>query len=315
MIYYLHWRDVNLYYMNRIKQHLFNWFEYFKEHFIRIVFIIAFFGICCFLFTLLPRENVLDSNYNIAEQHIVIFGITLENWLTALSIIGLIIGAIWAIYQFDKNVNRKQQEKASEIAKDFANNFVERFSIISEVLLKNEEIRTMLSKITNENLKSFTNIEILDMVNDKNCFNKYSQIINSKKTQIRYEKLLNKLYNKKEKEKFNSYFPLLVENTLNQLEAACINISSNAAGSEYIYNSLHQSFLKFVEILSIRISTNNRNNVDKYYTHIIQVYNMWNNQKYKDIEKFKKTQKKINKLNSKAKKEIKKLLEKKNKTV
>lgn len=301
--------------MNKIKQHLFNWFEYIKEHFVRVVFITAIFGICCFLFTLFPRENILDSNNNISEQHIIILGITLENWLTALSIIGLIIGAIWAIYQFDKTINRKQQEKSSEIAKDFANNFVERFSIISKVLLKNEEIKAMLSKISNENLKSFTNMEILDIVKDKNCFNKYSQIINSKKTQIRYKTLLNKFYNKKEQEKFNSYFPLLVENTLNQLEAACINISSNAAGSEYIYNSLHQSFLHFVEILSVKISTNNRNNVDKYYTHIIQVYNMWNNQKTKDIEKFNKTQKKINKLNNKAKNEIKKLLEKKNKTV
>ena len=304
-----------MYYMNKIKQHLFNWFEYIKEHFVRVVFITAILGICCFLFTLFPRENILDSNNNISEQHIIILGITLENWLTALSIIGLIIGAIWAIYQFDKTINRKQQEKSSEIAKDFADNSVERFSIISKVLLKNEEIKAMLSKISNENLKSFTNMEILDIVKDKNCFNKYSQIINSKKTQIRYKTLLNKFYNKKEQEKFNSYFPLLVENTLNQLEAACINISSNAAGSEYIYNSLHQSFLHFVEILSVKISTNNRNNVDKYYTHIIQVYNMWNNQKSKDIEKFNKTQKKINKLNNKAKNEIKKLLEKKNKTV
>lgn len=259
--------------------------------------------------------NILNDNFNIVEQHIIIFGITLENWLTSLSIIGLIIGAIWAIYQFDKNVNRKQQEKASEIAQDFANNFIERFSIISKVLLKNNEMRKMLSKIANGELKSFTRIEILDAVGDKNCFNKYSQIVKSKKTQNRYETILNKLYNEKEKEKFNSCFPLLVENTLNQLEAACINISSNAAGSEYIYNSLHQSFLQFVEVLSIKISTNNRNNVDKYYTHIIQVYNMWNNQKIKDIEKFKKTQKKIQKMDDKAKKEIKKLLEKKNKTV
>ena len=304
-----------MYYIDKIKQHLFNWAEYIKEHLVRIVFIIAIFGICCFLFTLFPRENILDSNNNISEQHIIILGITLENWLTALSIIGLIIGAIWAIYQFDKNINRKQQEKASEIAKDFANNFVERFAIISEILIKNGEIRAMLSKIANKKLKSFTTVEILENVNDNNCFKKYSQIINSRRTQFRYKTLLNKLYTKKEQEKFNSNFSILVENTLNQLEAICINISSNAAGSEYIYNSLHQSFLQFVEILSIKISTNNKNNVDKYYTHIIQVYNMWNIQKSKDIEKFNKTQKKIDKLNSKAEKEIKKLLEKKNKTV
>ena len=140
-------------------------------------------------------------------------------------------------------------------------------------------------------------------------------IINYKKTQKRYLDKLKKIYNEDEQKKFDSYFPLMVENTLNRLEAICINISSQAAGSEYIYNSLHQSFLQFVEILAIKISTNNTNNVDKFYTNIIQVYNMWNKQKNKDIQKLKKTEKKISKLNSKVDNEIRKLLEKKNKTV
>ena len=42
---------------------------------------------------------------------------------------------------------------------------------------------------------------------------------------------------------------------------------------------------------------------------------MWNKQKEKDIKKLRKTQIKINKLNTKAKQEINNLLTKKNKTV
>lgn len=301
-------------YINRIKSHLSNWFEYAKEHFVRIIFILLLFALLCSAFTLFNRQEVIENNV-IVEQHILILGITLENWFTWLSIIALAITALWAIYQFDKSISRKQQEKGAEIANKFADNLIERFSIISSVLIKNNEIKKMVSKISNSNLKNFTTVEIANIVGDKNCFNKYNQVIESKRTQNRYNGILNKLYNHTEKEKFDSCFPLLIENTLNKLEAICIHISSEAAGSEYIYNSLHQSFLNFVETLAVRISSNNNNNVDKYYTHIIQVYNMWNTQKLKDINKYRKTERKIEKLNNKAKREIDKLLEKKNKTV
>ena len=304
-----------MYYVSRVKKHLINWFYYLKEHLIRLIFISLIFAFFCYIFTLFPRNNIVDSSNNISEQHIIIHGITLENWFTWISTVGLIVAAVWAIYQFDKSTNRKQQEKASEIAQDFANNLVERFAIISNVLLKNQEIQRMLIKQSEHSIRDFTTIEIINIIKDKNCFNKYNQIINSKKTQSRYKSILNKLYTKSEQEKFDSHFPLLVENTLNKLEAICINISSNAAGSEYIYNSLHQSFLQFIEILSIKIASSNHNNVDKYYTHIIQVYNMWNNQKSKDIDKLNKTKRQIEKLNKKANKKINKLLIKENKTV
>ena len=121
--------------------------------------------------------------------------------------------------------------------------------------------------------------------------------------------------NNKEKEKFDSNFNVLVSNTLNQLEAICISISSEAAGSQFIYESLHQMFLSTIEILYLKISDSNRNNVDKYYTNVISVYNMWNFQKDKDIKKLTKTSKKIQKLENKMNKEIKNLLNKQTKTV
>lgn len=303
-----------MYYLNRIKSHLLNWWEYIKEHFVRIIFILVLLILLCIAFCFFPKQNVITDNI-VTDQHIIIFGITLENWFTYISMIALLITAVWAIYQFDKSTSRKQQEKGAEIAKDFADDFIEKFAIISKVLLENKEIKKMVSKVFNSKISSFTTMEIENIVEDKACFNKYNQIIKSKRTQARYTKFLNKMYSEKEKEKFNSNFYLLVENTLNHLEAVCMNISSQAAGSDYIYNSLHQSFLKFVETLAIRISTNNNNNVDKFFTHIIQVYNMWNIQKDKDIVKFRKTEKKIQKLNDKAEKEINKLLKKENKTV
>ena len=52
--------------------------------------------------------------------------------------------------------NDSEQEKASEIAQSFADNLVERFAIISDVLLSNQEMQQLLVKVSNSNLKSFT---------------------------------------------------------------------------------------------------------------------------------------------------------------
>ena len=121
-----------MYYFDRLKTHLCNWCEYAKEHLLRIVVILIVAGICAYGFTLLPKENIIIDNV-ITEQHILILGITLENWFTWCSLIGLILTAIWAIYQFDKTTSRKHQEKGAEIAKEFANNFIEKLSIICNV--------------------------------------------------------------------------------------------------------------------------------------------------------------------------------------
>lgn len=297
--------------MKKNIEHLIDFLIYLKEHLLCIILIIVFFILAGVILVHLPVNNPA----NIESQQIIIWGVSLENWSIWYTILGLIVTALWSTYQYTKNVTRKQQEKASAIAQDFSNQLVEKISIISNVLLKNSEIHKMVSRISNSSLQNFTTMEIVNILNDKNCFSIYSKCLTSKRTQKRYKDILDKVYSKKEQEKFCTSFSLLVETTLNQLEAICINISSHAAGSEYIYNSLHQSFLKFVEILAIKISANNNNNVDKYFTHIIQVYNMWNTEKNKDIEKFEKTQRRISKLYDKAEKEVNKILEKKNKTV
>lgn len=253
--------------------------------------------------------NIVNSD---EVQQILIFGISLDNWCTLLTMFGVVIGAGWGLIQYDKNMKLRQQEKASEIAQDFANNLIEKTALISDTLMSNKEFQKMIVKIVkSKKLNQFTYWEIIDILGDKQCFNKCEQIIRSKRTQQKYTQLLKTKYNETECTRFNSNFSILVETTLNHIEAVCINISSKAAGSQFIYDSLHQSFLNITEILSIKISKGNYNNVDKYFINIIDVYNMWNKQKNKDIQKFNKTQAKINKLKYKASLEVNKLLNKK----
>lgn len=303
---------------NQIKNlgtYIYDWAKIFFGNVFKII------GISIIIFILLAISIFIFNKCDIRtpsdveSQEIFFYGISLNNWGTWITLIGLIFTAIWSMHQFKKSQLSTQQEKASEIAQDFANNLIERMGLISEVLIQNQEVKKMIKIIDNTNISQFTMLEVQSIFNDPKCCDKFIDIIRSKNTQKRYNKILNNNYNSKEKEKFDSHFTVLVDNTLNQLEAICINISSKAAGSQFIYESLHQMFLSTVEILYLRISGSNENNVDKYYTNIISVYNMWNIQKNKDIKKLNKTNRKIQKHQEKMEKEITKLLNKQTKTV
>lgn len=310
-------------YINEIKNKLVGLFVKFKSIIIKAIitilkfaFVIFLVGLFLFLSVWLSKYCNIQNPTEVESQEIYIFGISLENWCTWITLFGLLFTAIWSMHQYNKNKLSKQQEKASEIAKDFSNELIEKMGIVFDVLMPNIAMQKMISKIVqSKKLNQFTTIEISAILDDKDCFEKCDKIIHSKRTQSRYDKILEQRYSDVERNKFDSYFPLLVENTLNRLEAICINISSQAAGSQFIYDSLHQSFLRTIEVLSIRISSSNHNNVDKYYTNIIQVYDMWNIRKNKDIKKLNKTNKKISKLENKMEKTINNLLSKKSKTV
>lgn len=295
-------------------KHLKNFWKYiqyiFNHLFCVILLIFIVFLSCLFL----SKCTIINPS-TVESQEILIAGISLDNWGIWFTAIGLIITAVWSMYQYHKNFLIKQQEKATAIAQEFANHLVEKFGLISDTLLGDEQFNKIIEKFPLEKFKDFTVLEVLELSNNKNIFNDFNSIITSKSTQKRYTRLLKKRYSKVEREKFDSFFPLLVENTLNKLEAVCISITSKAAGSQFIYDSLHATFLNIVQLLAIHICSNNKNNVDKYFSHIISVYNMWMQEREKSIKANNKTMKKIDKLSKHAESEIKKLQKRNIKTV
>jgi len=299
-----------------------NFMKYFLK-FLKIVPIIFLVSIFLLLSIMFFNFCDIQNPNEVQSQEIYICKISLSNWGTWITLVGLFFTAIWSMHQYIKSKLSKQQEKASQIATDFADNLIEKMGLISKTLLKNSYIQKVTSIFDNhpECLSQFTTFEIEDILvaenedEDVDVFKNFKDILCSEDTQKEYQNFLNEKYSEKEQEKFNSKFPVLVESTLNHLEAICITITSQAAGSEFIYDSLHQTFLKTIKILAILIAANNNNNVDKYFTNIIQVYNMWNKRKNKDIKKLIKTQKKINKMQKRMDNEVKKLLSKETKTV
>lgn len=322
-------------YLDRIKSHLSNWWEYAKEHFVRIVVILIITAICIYIFTLFPKENVIINNI-ITEQHIMLLGITLENWFTWGSLIGLIFTAIWAIYQFDKSTSRKRQEKGAEIAKEFSKGLLLKCGIVTIVYKKSKLYNILNSNKEYDSFRNFTISELREIYGndlpyiyrnlEEECDldNIYHTLLksrislnckctseNSKDTNIEkdnseeQEKTLHELMSYDEiKQLFildnkdlPFHFSTLVDDVLNELEYLCMDISSQAADSKYIYQSLHQIFFRTIKILSIEICLrNNGKYCDKFYTNVIHVYNEWTKIYEKDSKKEENRKKEVDKI-------------------
>lgn len=303
-----------MYYLNKIKNHIYNWFDYIKEHLIKFIIIFLLFILFSLLFVVFLKEHTVN-------QQILILGITLENWFTGLSIFAIFITAIWALYQFDKNTTLKQQEKASEIAKSFSNKLTVKCSIICCVINHSELFNLLELDIKKyDDFKIFNTNEIRNIYNDDNFIEKYKKVKSESNLNSIYYRLLESLVSNKsfrnlmnENKEYsleearhlfildNSDLPFnfasLISSVLNELEYLCMSLSSQAAGSKYVYQSLHQVFLRTMRCLSVEIAISNNNCYsDKFYTNAIHVYNEWTNLYMLNLKKENKQKDKVNKL-------------------
>lgn len=90
-------------------------------------------------------------------------------------------------------------------------------------------------------------------------------------------------------------FNTVTNTLLNMLEHFCMALNSEVADDEILYPSLHQVFFSIVSLLYVYIcSANNGNATDKYYTHVIALYNKWDAKHQADIKLLKDVEQEIN---------------------
>lgn len=113
----------------------------------------------------------------VESQEILLGGISLDNWGIWITIIGAIIASLWAMYQYSKNLSFKQQEKASEIAKCFADNLTQKCMIVCIVIEKS--ILNDILDFKNKDcfcFSQFNTNEIRNIYNDDNFISRYKEI-------------------------------------------------------------------------------------------------------------------------------------------
>lgn len=173
--------------------------------------------------------------------------------------------------------NKERAEKSINIAEQFANSIIPKLSIIFGVFEK-FGLYKILEEVKFINFTDF-DIDELNELYSQESIQKYQELL-SKNSHI--------LINDKKVDVED-----LMVTTLNQLEHMCMYISTKVADEKYIYNSLHQQFFKAISFLYISISLTNINNKDKYYTNIIEVFNIWKSKYIKYDKKEKKMKKKL----------------------
>ena len=303
--------------MNFIKKyikHFGNFLDYIINHLLCILVLILIFITSFAILRLFPSYMPTD----IQSQEIYIFGISLANigvWFTG---VGVLIAAFWSMFQFSKSVSRKQQENGAEIAKLFSDDLLEKCAVLGKVILSSE--LNPLLKYDNLDYKSFKNFDIKELIdlydgNDEVC-RKMKYILSSDEIQQIYLRKLDttislkdisindKKYTTEEARQIfilnNKNMPFrfidLVSNVLNTLEYISMYISSQSADSKYVYQSLHQIFLKTVKLLAPIICVQNKNYSDKLYTNIIFVYKDWCELNEKDKKSEAKKKEKIYKI-------------------
>lgn len=67
----------------------------------------------------------------------------------------------------------------------------------------------------------------------------------------------------------------VVSNTLNDLEFFSMNFVSGVADDSVVFPSLHQTYLTLVQLLYYYIAVQNKNEKDKFYTNVIELFEKW----------------------------------------
>lgn len=195
-------------------------------------------------------------------------------WLSVVIAIISFLSAYFVYKDYKNRKNKERAEKSIQIAEEFAKNIIVPLSYINSIF-KKLEIDKLINKV------SFLDFSDFDCEELKELF--------SVQDVVNYQELLNK------NESYTKDKAIII-NTLNRLEYLCMYVATEIADEKYIYNSLHQQFLSAIALLYFEISLINTDNKDKYYTNIIQVYNLWKNkyiESIKNEQKIKKKQKKL----------------------
>lgn len=175
-----------------------------------------------------------------------------------------------------------------------------RISIKSWNEIKEKSKKEKEEYIENILKKNYSKKEITDLKKKKMLFEEFEKYCLNNNIKAEINKAYIREYSDEEARQLfildNQYLPFsfskLVSDVLNELEYICMYISSQSAGSYFVYQSIHQIFLKTVKSTALNIAYANKNYSDKYYTNIIHVYKEWYNKREFDLRKEKNNKRK-----------------------
>lgn len=83
----------------------------------------------------------------------------------------------------------------------------------------------------------------------------------------------------------NAFMSNFISETLNNLEYFAMYFTHNIADESVIYQSTHQAYIEITELLYYHICQVNTPNSSKFYTNLIELYNIWKSKQIKLLDK------------------------------
>lgn len=206
----------------------------------------------------------------------------------------IVAGVIFAGFQYyisesnnHKKFQAEQIQRAIDLAEYYKDNVLNKYSLIKFVY-EQTEIINVLQKANFNSFKEFDMAEAKELYSE-NDLKKIKTIYKSKKfvdTIILANSIFmfNNSIQKEEDGKINESEKLrlwsvfmkdYVSDTLNDMEFFAMHFTHKTADESVIYQSLSQSYLEIVRTLYYNIVKSNETAVSKYYTNVIELYEIW----------------------------------------
>lgn len=183
-----------------------------------------------------------------------------------IGVVVLVWSAVYAKQQYESQKKHAKITESARLSKYFKEHIIVNVTILTS-LFQNKLISDILSKIDLDKIELFSKQELLTFIEEEEL-NKIKAMLSLKIGDV-----------------FSENFPYATNKELtlssvasrcaNDLEYVCIHFNSGIAHTNTVYQSLHQAFFEIMPLLYITISSQNTNEVDKFYTNLIDVYNEW----------------------------------------
>lgn len=225
-----------------------------------------------------------------------------------VSTIFVISGVAIAVWQYylsyvdsKRNMDVIRVQKAIDLSEYYKDNILSYIAPI-RYIFDNSGITKIISKIEVSKIKHFDEKELYTFLENEDINslkeiqksdNFFLAVINANAIyNLGLSQDLIELYKKNsqlsplEEKIFSTFLGKLITRVLNNMEFFSLHFTHNVADESVVYKSLHQTYIDIVQMFYYHIAKLNPMSTTKFFTNIIELYEIWNNRSIKDEEAF-----------------------------
>ncbi len=228
--------------------------------------------------------------------------------VSSVFVISGVVIAVWQYYlsyvDSRRNIDVLCVQKAIDLSEYYKDNILHYMAAI-RYIYNNSDISTIFLKIEKDKIKHFDNKELAEYIteDDKDKLKEIQSSNNFFDVVIRANSIYNlgidkdiiesynnqdftHIYSETNSQIISTFFGSFIAKVLNNMEFFALHFTHNVADETVVYKSLHQTYIDLVQMLYYNIASKNPLSPSKYFTNIIELYEIWYNRSVKDEDLF-----------------------------